>query len=338
MRLSILSFTRRGCALAKEVQKTLSPEECRMMTMEKFAEPGFEIYHPPLTQAVGDLFSWCDQLVFIGSTGMAVRGIAPWVRDKKTDPGVTVIDEGGTYVISLLSGHIGGANALTARLARAIGAQPIITTATDVEGRFSVDAWAAERGFFIGSMALAKAVAGTILEGDIPICAEKPLPQALPAGLVPGDQGPLGIYVGIYDRCPFEQTLQIIPRVLTLGLGCRRGTEKDTIALGVAEFLEPRGINPQAVTRVASIDLKADEQGLLAYCAERQLPVRFYSAVELRQAPGTFPPSAFVSSVTGVDNVCQRAAAMEGGKIIVQKTVCRGITLALAEQDWEVSF
>lgn len=338
MRLSILCFTRRGCALAKKVQKAISPAECRMMTMEKFQEPGFEVYHPPLIQAVGDLFSWCDQLVFIGSTGMAVRGIAPWVRDKKTDPGVTVIDEGGTYVISLLSGHIGGANALTVRLAQAIGAQPIITTATDVEGRFSVDAWAAERGFHIGSMALAKAVAGAILEGDIPICAEKPLPKTLPAGLVPGDKGPLGIYVGVYDRSPFEKTLHIIPQVLTLGLGCRRGTGEDTIALGVAEFLKDRGINSQAVTRVASIDLKADEPGLLAYCAERQLPVRFYSAMELRQAPGTFPPSAFVSSVTGVDNVCQRAAAMEGGRIILEKTVCRGITLAVAEQDWEVSF
>ena len=338
MRLSILSFTRRGCALAKKVQKALSPEECRMMTMEKFREPGFEVYHPPLIQAVGELFSWCDQLVFIGSTGMAVRGIAPWVKDKKTDPGVTVIDERGTYVISLLSGHIGGANALTLRLAQAIGAQPIITTATDVEGRFSVDAWAAERGFRIGSMTLAKAVAGAILEGDIPICADKPLPQTLPAGLVPGDKGSLGIYVGIYDRSPFEKTLHIIPRVLTLGLGCRRGTEKDTIALGVAQVFRERGLDPRALLGAASIDLKADEPGLLAFCAEKQLPVRFYSAPELRQAPGTFPPSAFVSSVTGVDNVCQRAAAMEGGRIILEKTVCQGITLAVAEQDWEVSF
>ena len=113
MRLSILAFTRRGCCLARRVKQALSPAECRMMTMEKFGEPDFEVYRPPLTEAVGDLFSWCDQLVFIGSTGMAVRGIAPWVKDKKTDPGVLVIDEGGTYVISLLSGHIGGANALT---------------------------------------------------------------------------------------------------------------------------------------------------------------------------------------------------------------------------------
>lgn len=82
MRLSILAFTRRGCCLARRVKQALSPAECRMMTMEKFGEPDFEVYRPPLTEAVGNLFSWCDQLVFIGSTGMAVRGIAPWVKDK----------------------------------------------------------------------------------------------------------------------------------------------------------------------------------------------------------------------------------------------------------------
>ena len=338
MRLSILAFTRRGCLLARRVKEALSAGETRMMTMEKFGFPDFESYHPPLSQAVGDLFSRCDQLVFIGSTGMAVRGIAPWVKDKKTDPGVLVIDEGGTYVISLLSGHIGGANALTRDLARAIGAQPIVTTATDVEGKFSVDTWATQQGFSIGSMALAKAVSGEILERDVPFCAEKPPKGTLPQGLTEGKAGDLGIYVGVHGNSPYGRTLHLIPKALTLGLGCRRGTPKEAIARAVDTVLAENGLRPEAVASAASIDLKKDEQGLLDFCAERKIPIRFYSAEELRAVPGKFTPSSFVSSVTGVDNVCERAAAKSGGTMIVKKTACQGVTVAVAETDWEVSF
>ena len=338
MRLSILAFTRRGCCLARRVKQALSPAECRMMTMEKFGESDFEVYRPPLTEAVGNLFSWCDQLVFIGSTGMAVRGIAPWVKDKKPDPGVLVIDEGGTYVISLLSGHIGGANALTVSLAAAIGAQPIVTTATDVEGKFSVDAWAKGQGLHIGSMALAKAVSAAILEGDVPICADCPLPEKLPAGLVKGEEGELGIYVGTHARRPFRQTLVLTPKVLTLGLGCRKNTPEEAIEALVSRVLAEKGLSRAAIRGAASIDLKAKEPGLLAFCGHRGIPVKFYSAGELKAVPGQFTPSAFVSSVTGVDNVCERAAAAEGGRIIVPKTAENGVTVAISEKEWEVSF
>lgn len=338
MRLSILAFTRRGCVLARRVKITLGAAETRMMTMEKFGEPDFEIYHPPLTEAVGQLFAWCDQMVFIGSTGMAVRGIAPWVKDKKQDPGVLVIDEGGTFVIPLLSGHIGGANALARVLAAALGAQSVVTTATDVEGKFSVDTWAAERGLHIGSMALAKAVSAAILEGPVPIRCEKQMPGNLPAGLVPGDTGALGIYVGVHRAAPFTKTLCLTPKVLLLGLGCRRGTPRQAIAQAVERVLEENNLNPAALCAAASIDLKADEQGLLDCCRELNIPVQFFSAEELRAVPGEFTPSPFVTSVTGVDNVCERAAVKLGGTRIVKKTACQGVTVAVAEKDWEVSF
>ena len=143
MKLAVFAFTRKGCRLALRCRDALMPEDCRMVTMEKFGFAGFEAYSPPLSGCMKPYFSWADQILFIGSTGMAVRAIAPWVTDKKQDPGVLVVDEGGTFVVSLLSGHIGGANALAVRLARAIQAQPVVTTATDVERKFSVDTWAA---------------------------------------------------------------------------------------------------------------------------------------------------------------------------------------------------
>lgn len=336
MRLSILAFTRRGCCLARRVKQALSPAECRMMTMEKFGEPDFEVYRPPLTEAVGDLFSWCDQLVFIGSTGMAVRGIAPWVKDKKTDPGVLVIDEGGTYVISLLSGHIGGANRLTLSLAEALGAVPVITTATDVNRKFSVDDWASRNGLTIGSMAAAKAVSAAVLEGEVPLVCDYPVSSPLPGGVVLGDRGPVGIYIGWRDLSPFDTTLRLIPKVLNLGIGCRRGIPEEKIAAAVAQALG--AIPMEAIAKVVSIDLKKDEAGLLAFCAKRKLPAVFYSAEELNRVPGHFPASDRVKKVTGVDNVCQRAAMVDGKKCILEKQAMDGVTVALAEIEWEAVF
>lgn len=335
MKLAVFAFTRRGCTLAQRAAEVLQPEETRLVTMEKFGASGFEAYHPPLNRCMEPYFRWADAILFIGSTGMALRAIAPWVKDKKTDPAVLVMDEGGTFVISLLSGHIGGANAMTRLLAEKTGAQPVITTATDVEGKFSVDAWAAERGCHISDMTLCKEVSAAILEHPIPICGEWLPFSKLPTGLVEKEEGKLGIYVGIHDRRPFEKTLVLTPRVLALGLGCRRGTPKEAIEEAVQAVFQENNLRMEAITRAASIDLKANEQGLLDYCTAHGIPVEFFTAEELKAVPGGFTPSPFVQSVTGVDNVCERAAVLAGGDIIVHKIVHNGVTVAVAEQRGE---
>ena len=333
MKLAVFAFTAKGCLFARSCKEALRADETRMVTMEKFGFSDFEAYCPPLSRCMQPYFCWADAIVFVGSTGMAVRAIATWVRDKKQDPAVLVLDEGGHYLISLLSGHIGGANALTRQLAARIGAQPIITTATDVEGKFSVDTWATEQDLHIGDLGLCKAVSAAILEGEVPICGEYARFDRLPTGLVEKIGGPLGIYVGIYDRRPYDRTLILTPRVLTLGLGCRRDTPKEAIEEAVKAVLKENGLRIEAVARAASIDLKANEQGLLDYCTEHGFPVDFFTARELQKAPGEFTPSKFVQSVTGVDNVCERAAVMYGGKLIVHKTAHNGVTVAVAEDN-----
>ena len=117
-----------------------------------------------------------------------------------------------------------------------------------------------------------------------------------------------------------------------LGVGCRRGTEESAIARAVDAALEKAGLDPLAVQAAATIDLKAEEPGLLAFCRSRKLPLRIYSAGELSAVPGTFTPSAFVQSVTGVDNVCERAAAARGGTILLGKTARDGVTVAIAQE------
>ena len=336
MKLAVFAFTRQGCQTARKAAGAMEAGQCRMFAPDKFEQTAFEPYQPPLADFVGKQFSWADAILFVGSTGMAVRGIAPWVRDKKADPAVLVTDEQGKFVISLLSGHIGGANRLTLALAEALGAVPVITTATDVNRKFSVDAWAAQRGLTIGSMEAAKAVSAAILEGDVPLVCDYPIGSPLPGGVIPGSRGPVGIYIGWRDFSPFDITLRLIPKVLNLGIGCRRGIPEEKIAAAVEQALGP--IPMEAVAKVVSIDLKQDEAGLLAFCANRKLPAVFYSAEELNRVPGHFPASERVKKVTGVDNVCQRAAMVDGKKCILEKRAMDGVTVALAEIEWEAVF
>lgn len=338
MKLAVFAYSRQGCRTARRVLDCFPEAERRCYTMERFGEAGFLPLEKPSEPFYGALFRWADALVFVGACGIAVRQIAPHVRDKGQDPGVICIDELGNFVIPLLSGHIGGANGLARRLAEKLGAVAVITTATDINQKFSVDAWAAEQGFVIDSMALAKAVSAGILEGDIPMCSDFPVVTDLPRGVVPGDQGKLGICVSFQKKEPFERTLRLIPRVLRLGIGCRRGTEAAAIREAVTRVFEVQNLDIRGVKGVYSIDLKAKEPGLLAYCEERGLPAAFYTAEELKAVEGNFTPSEFVRSITGVDNVCERAALLGAGRLIVKKTVWNGVTVAVAAENLEVRF
>lgn len=338
MKAAVFAYSRRGCQTARRVVSALDGYETRAYTMERFGEPDFAPFGKPGREFYGSLFRDVDAMVFVGSTGIAVREIAPHVHDKRTDPAVIAIDELGRFVISLLSGHIGGANDLAKTLAEALGAIPVVTTATDINEKFSVDAWAARNGFAISSMAAAKAVSAAILEHPVPLRSDFPVVTELPAGVVPGETGALGISLTWGREEPFAATLRLIPPVLHLGIGCRRGTEKQTIRALVEETLERAGIDRRAVKCAASIDLKADERGLLDYCAENGWPITFYTAEELMAVEGEFTSSAFVKSVTGVDNVCERAALLGAEQIIVPKTARNGVTVAIAAEHLDVRF
>ena len=248
------------------------------------------------------------------------------------------LDERANFVIPLLSGHIGGANALARRLAAALGATAVVTTATDVNGKFSVDTWAAEHGCAISDMGLAKAVSAEILEHSVPFCSDFPIQGPLPDGLVLGESGELGIYAGYRFSAPFARTLRLVPRVLRVGIGCRRGISREAVEEAIGKVFAENRLDPAAILGVFSIDLKEHEPGLLAACAAHGWPAHFYSASQLQAAPGEFTGSDFVRAVTGVENVCERAAFWDAERLLVKKTACDGVTVAVAAEHWEADF
>ena len=338
MKIALFAYSRQGCKTARRVLEHFKGNEIQVFTMERFSEAGFAPIQRPSPSFYGPLFDWADALIFVGSCGIAVREIAPHVKSKLTDPAVIAVDELARFTVPLLSGHIGGANALAMELADFLGATPVITTATDIHQKFSVDAWAASQGLHIASLSAAKHVSARILEATVPICSDFPMVTPLPGGTVEGTSGEIGICISARKREPFDETLLLVPPVLHLGLGCRRGTPVEKFREAVDLVLQEHNIHPKAIGQAASIDLKSDEEGLLAFCRERELPAVFYAAEQLRAVPGTFTASPRVQAVTGVDNVCERAAMVGAEKLLVKKTIHDGVTVAVAMTNWEVHF
>lgn len=335
MNAAVFCYSRAGIQTAKRVSRALHDAELALYTLARLEEPGFF----PIEPSVYALeFSRRDALIFVGACGIAVREIAPYVRDKKTDPAVLVLDERARHVIPLLSGHIGGANRLAARLADALGAEAVITTATDVNGKFAVDEFAARAGCAISDMQLAKAFAAGILERDLPLCSAFPIVSPLPGGVYEADSGYLGVYIGCDVQDPFQKTLRLIPRKLRVGLGCRRGISKEAVEMAIRRIFAENRLDLRAISGVFSIDLKKDEPGLLMACRENGWSVSFYPAQTLQAVPGEFTASSFVASVTGVDNVCERAAMVGAEQLLVSKTAMDGVTVAVALMHWEVHF
>ena len=324
LRAAVFCFSDRGAALAERIAGLF---------------PGARTVRPrgDLAARTAECFRECDALIFVGAAGIAVRAIAPHVAAKTADPAVIVADDCGRHVVSLLSGHIGGANRLTRQIAARIGAEPVVTTATDVNQRFSIDEWAARRGLSIESMDAAKRFSAEILRRDLPLTGDFPVDGPLPAGVFPGAEGDVGAAISCYRKHPFAVTALLSPRIVHLGIGCKRGAGAEAIAAAV----DGLNLAPGAIVRAASIDVKAHEPGLLAFCRARGIEIRFYSAAELSAAEGEFTPSEFVKKTVGVDNVCERAAAVSAGpgaKIFIRKTRGDGVTVAAAMQDWRISF
>lgn len=286
----------------------------------------------------------CDAIIFLGATGIAVRAIAPFITGKAVDPAVLVIDEAGRYVISLLSGHLGGANALARTVAALIEAEPIITTATDAESAFAVDTFAKENGFLLTDLRKAKEVSAKVLRGeklriysDIPMERLVQRPARYEAELVPAqDIDHADIIISYRTKLLNQATgLRLIAKRVHVGLGARKGVTQAEVAAAVATCLEDAGIDPRAVVDLVSIDLKKQEAGILAYSYESGVPFVTYTAEELRTVEGAFAGSSFVQSVTGVANVCERAAAFAAGRsghaeVLVHKTIHGNVTTAVA--------
>lgn len=342
----IVFFTDKGKIQAEKIKSCLKEIEF---------DVEFRNSSEKLSEWVKMAFEKLNLIIFVSATGIAVRSISNFIKSKTVDPAVLVVDDMGSFVISLLSGHIGGGNKWTRFIGENIGAMPVITTATDVSGKFAVDSWAKEEGLLIDDIKPAKDISMNILKdkkvyvySDIGFQSEdSQVVQVCNSDIefyldketyLSELEFGTGINVSYYKNKVFEKELRLTPKVLVLGIGCRRDTpKKDIEDLVVLKFRE-LNLKKEAILEVVSIDLKLNEKGLIEFCNEWKLPFRTFSANRLLEVDGEFPSSSFVKSITGVDNVCQRASvlASENGKVLLEKTSRKGVTLSIAVKGKDV--
>ena len=345
MRIALVAFTQRGLSLAHRIARARADagDEVCVSAPRRLAADGAAEPYESLAAWTAQACATCDALVFVGACGIAVRAIAPYVHDKFDDPAVICVDEAGSVVVPLLSGHVGGANELARCVAAVVGGRAAISTATDVNGVFAVDAWAASQGLVLLDRDAAREVSAALLEGEtVGFVSDVPIGGTLPEGLTAAGEDPrprLGIVVSCHTDCvPFARTLHLVPRAVTVGVGCKRGTDAATIAELVDACLAEARIAPQAVCTVASIDLKADEPGLRELAHKRGWELRFHAADELAAVPGHFSSSEFVRKTVGVDNVCERAACAGGESLLLRRRASDGVTVALSMASRQFSF
>ncbi|MGN1383292.1 MAG: cobalt-precorrin 5A hydrolase [Eubacterium sp.] len=362
----ILAFSEDGFRLAQKLE-----ERIRKLGISAFSQrSGRPMKASEWTR---EYFQKGNCLVYIGACGIAVRSIAPLLKSKIEDPPVLVLDERGKFVIPLLSGHLGGANREAERLAAMLGAQAVLTTGTDVHKKFAVDSWAASQGLQILEPERIVEVSGKVLDekAGIRLFSRWEIDGRLPDGIgravvFPGELSAEDIESGQYGRAacdpaevknkedaaearkkadviidvssfPEERGLHLVSRAIILGIGCRKGSSAEKIRACWKQFALRYGFSDAALSAAASIDVKKNEQGIIEFCKEKQIPFYTYSADELNALEGNFTGSDFVKKTVGTDNVCERSAVKASGgrysRLTAGKFSCQGVTMAAALRD-----
>ena len=332
---AIIYITDNGLKLAERL-RSLSPDA----EIVKFA-PGI----------IKDLWSRHDALVFIMASGIVVRTIAPLLKDKKTDPAVVVLDEAGKFAVSLVGGHLGGANALAHEIARFLGGEAVITTASDVNGLTSIDLWARDNDLAVENWdALPIVSTRYVNNGALRIYCTMSL--KLPdeflrvvdprfADVIVTNQ--LDVYKGAprcsiigegcaTGACKVKGQVYLRPRNLSVGIGCNSGTSQKEIEAVVRAVLEEQNLSFLSILCVATIDIKAEEPGLKAFCTAHTFPMRTYRSDELNLIEGQ-DRSEMVFKATGAYAVAEPAALLAGGstELLVRKQKKGNVTVAVVE-------
>ncbi len=352
-KVALIAVTRRGVEQARLLRRRLRTGEVYRPDRYGPAEPPWEqTFDGPLAERVPDLFAGHEQLVFFLAAGAVTRLVAPCLASKETDPGVLAVDEEGRFVIPLLSGHKGGANAFARTVAGCLGATPVITTASDVTGGLSLDLLAEEYGWTAEPRTRLKEVALALVNGaavaviqevgrpgewldqrDLPRNVTFARDEAALAGrpfehvVRISEKGDARLFSGEKGSRP----LFLRPRSLVLGVGCERGISTEALDDGLSRFLGEHGFARASVATLASVDLKADEAAISELARRHGWQTVFYGAHELAAVIEAPNPSEVVARCVGTPGVAEPAALLASGarRLLAEKQV---VTSPLAPQ------
>ena len=350
MKIAIISVTLKGSFLGEELGAKLNGE----VDLFSWARTSLHASTYPfdnLSKHVAKIFYEYDGLIFIMATGIVVRVIAPFMIDKRSDPAVVVLDDAGIHAISLLSGHIGGANELTRKVAELIGARPVITTATDIANLPAPDVLAVKMDLAIDPFEDMKAVNAAIVAGKrVPFYVDREIADvkkyfnwAAEAGVeLKGmeelsDSAAYDAAVIISDKALYMPQLHVYlrPPTLSVGIGCRKDATSLEILTAINGACHKLGRSPKSIAILGSSTAKQEEIGLLATSEQLEAPVEFYTNEQLKEVidKNQLTISSFVEEEIGVGNICEASALLgaRASSLLLPKTIYPKVTVAIAE-------
>ncbi len=344
MRVAILAVTKNGVETGKKIADVLG-EETTLYVNKKFSTKGVETIDGSLADFAGELFQTFDALIFVMAVGIVVRSISRYVKDKRTDPAVVVVDEMGKQSISLLSGHLRGANDLANLIAEKIGAKAVVTTATDIQGKPSVEDLAKLLRLEIQDFEKAKALNAAIVNGEkVGIFSDFRLPFDLKDNLYFHNFSEINAKRKEFDaliiitnkKVDTVDAPHIIlrPKNLLIGVGSKKGISKKDVLDAIHYTLDHAGLSVKSVKLLATADFKSREEGIIRASEELGVPLKAAEKEKIKEIEDRFDRSTFVQENVGVGAVSEPAAVLAGENTrLIQKKIKRnGVTIAIAEE------
>jgi cobalt-precorrin 5A hydrolase len=357
---AVYAITTHGIEIAKKLCVALPGADLYVSEKQFAKAPEGALRMPlPMGPTLSETFTAYDCHVHVISVGAVVRMIAPLLQNKKVDPAIVCVDDAARFAICVLSGHVGRGNSFTERIAHVLGAQPVITTASDVRGTLTVDILGRELGWTLddpdrnvthGCAAVVNAQPVLFVqEAGEP--AFWPLDQKLPEGVAYATSlagvDPAAWEVLLIasdrelretDRACWERAVIYRPKSLVLGIGCDRNTPPDLMERGVQTLMAKHGLSLASVKEIATIDVKQDEVAICQLAEQHGWSKRHYNAEQLDAAPGIESPSEMVKKHVGTRGVAEPAALLAAGaeRLLVRKQVYtedgagRSMTFAVA--------
>lgn len=327
--ISIISFTSSGFKIGKKIENNFA--NCK------------HYFHKELdikiSSLMKDIYEESQAIIFISATGIAVRMISPYIKNKKVDPAVVVIDDQGKFIIPLLSGHLGGSNELSKKISEIFPKSTLVmTTASDSRGFTSPDLFAKDMGFcFYNEEKLTEFTSAMVEGEEIYLYSEVEINWDYSNftriySLENIKDSQKLIYISSKKISGKYNYLQIIPKNLHLGIGCRRGVGSKLMRDFIEEVFKDNNLLPEAIESISSIDLKSDEQGILELAKNYKAKTIFYSQEDLKKVEDMFEISEFVRKTVGTSSVAEGSCYLTSRNIIVDKKIGPSMTLAIGRK------
>lgn len=322
--IAVISVTKQGDEISKRLSKFFKVDLFSKWKINEFS----------LKDITENAMKNYKSIIFISSTGIAVRAIAPFIKSKLSDPGVLVIDASSKFVISLLSGHLGGANALTLKIAKKLSIQPVITTATDNLGIKAPDVIAKERKLVIDDISEVKKISSKLVQGKrIAFIDERKIIN-VPKGYIKETNNAEGRVVvtnkAIIDKSNMD-TLKLIRKDIVLGIGCRKNYDSIKMKENVLMILKKYNIDFRSVTIIATVELKKDEIAIKNLAKFLESNIKIFTLKEIQSIEHKYKGSEFVKKSIGVKAVCEPCVELSKGENITKKIKCDGMTICIGE-------